>query len=345
MFAKTNSAVFSIEIYDEYGFCIGSGSGFFIDNKGKAVTNYHVLEDAYSAKAFLSDGREVNITKVQYADEHRDIAIIQLESVSNNFIPLGDSNQLATGQKVLAIGNPMGLENTISDGIVSTTNRLLGDVKYVQVTTPISPGSSGGVLLNYYGEAVGITTAYYLYGQNLNFAIPINDIKPIINASNNNLTIRPYQKITKDLRYENRLVSFTYPSDWSVEREVNKFGDDSIMLVNKINSSIIAIDNEPADSMPFEIYYNICLASYNLTWSAVFDSYEVHTDNNIITLNNKQYYKINGQGIIEGIEIKQVIYITQANSNFYRFSLTTDPENLNQCVTVLEQILNNIQFK
>ena len=94
--------------------------------------------------------------------------------------PLGDSNKIEIGEKVVAIGNPLGYERTVSDGIISGLREEKG-MKYLQITTPISPGSSGGALLNMYGEVIGITSMGYLgFAQNLNFAVPINYVCSLI---------------------------------------------------------------------------------------------------------------------------------------------------------------------
>jgi S1-C subfamily serine protease len=107
-------------------------------------------------------------------DKSRDVAIIKAHGVDFRTLTLGDSDRLQVGEEVVAIGNPLSLESTVSNGIVSAI-RTVDEGKFVQITAPISPGSSGGPLFNMSGEVVGITTSHLVGGQNLNFAIPIND--------------------------------------------------------------------------------------------------------------------------------------------------------------------------
>ncbi len=112
----------------------------------------------------------------------QDIAILHIEGENKQFRPviLGNSDDLQVGERVLAIGNPYGWENTVSDGLISGI-REIDDFKLLQITAPISPGSSGGALFNMKGEVIGITTIGSQWGaQNLNFAIPINSLKSLI---------------------------------------------------------------------------------------------------------------------------------------------------------------------
>ena len=179
IYAACAPGVFSIMTYDKDDEVYAQGSGFFIDSSGIAVTNQHVLEDALRAEAELSDGTTVKILGVIYDDVKSDYAVIRVEGSGYTALPLGDSEALAGGEKVYAIGNPRGMSNTISDGLVSNpriSNPQIGIRDYIQITTPISHGSSGGALINEMGEVVGITTASISSGQNLNFAVPIQAV-------------------------------------------------------------------------------------------------------------------------------------------------------------------------
>lgn len=161
------------------------GSGFLVQSNGVVVTNYHVIENAQAVTVKLSDGREFHAQGVLGSDPDGDVAVLKLEANGLPSIPLGDSDQVKVGQRVIAIGSPLGvLENTVSDGIISAI-RLDDDPqskskKLLQITTPISHGSSGGPLLDLTGHVIGITFAIIELGQNLNFAIPINSVKPFI---------------------------------------------------------------------------------------------------------------------------------------------------------------------
>jgi S1-C subfamily serine protease len=178
---KANGAVVSIIMSDRNGHPITQGSGFLISKDGHVVTNYHVIREGVSAIVKLPNGASFHVDGVLASDKHRDVAIIKARGSNFRMLILGDSARLQVGEEVVAIGNPLSLESTVSNGIVSAfrTDEKEGD-KFVQITAPISHGSSGGPLFNMAGEVVGITTSGYSGGGNLNFAIPINDVKPML---------------------------------------------------------------------------------------------------------------------------------------------------------------------
>jgi Trypsin-like peptidase domain len=176
-----NGAIVSIIMSDKDGHAIAQGTGFLISKDGRIVTNYHVIENGSSAIVKLPDGAFFVVDGVLASDKARDVAIIKAHGENFRTLSLGNSDRLQVGEEVVAIGNPLSLESTVSNGIVSgirTAEEEGG--KFVQVTTPISPGSSGGPLFNMAGEVIGITTLYLKGGENLNFAIPINDAKRLL---------------------------------------------------------------------------------------------------------------------------------------------------------------------
>ncbi|MDP2044051.1 MAG: trypsin-like peptidase domain-containing protein [Candidatus Omnitrophota bacterium] len=154
------------------------GSGFLISSDGTIVTNYHVIKGAEGLGVKFAQEKEL-ITNVSIVktDAVRDIALIKVNTpVNATPLSLGDSEQIAVGERVIAIGNPQGLQNTVSDGLVSAV-RDSGGMKQIQISVPISHGSSGGALINMRGQVIGITSSSYDQAQNLNFAIPINYVK------------------------------------------------------------------------------------------------------------------------------------------------------------------------
>ena len=166
---------------DTDGHALAQGSGFLVSKDGLIVTNYHVIENGSSAIVKLPDGAFFVVDGVFASDKARDVAVIKAHGKNFLTLTLGNSDQLQVGEEVVAIGNPLSLESTVSNGIVSgirTAEEEGG--KFLQVTVPISPGSSGGPLFNMQGEVVGITTLYLEGGENLNFAIPINDAKRLL---------------------------------------------------------------------------------------------------------------------------------------------------------------------
>ena len=161
----------------------GAGSGVIISTDGYILTNNHVVEGAKEVTDTLSDKQEYK-ARVVGRDPKTDLAIVKVEAP--NSLPaasLGDSEQLKVGEWVLAIGNPFGLSQTVTSGIVSAKGRVIGAGPYddfIQTDASINPGNSGGPLFNMKGEVVGINTAILPQGQGIGFAIPVNTAKPLI---------------------------------------------------------------------------------------------------------------------------------------------------------------------
>jgi len=159
------------------------GSGFIIDKDGYILTNNHVIEKASSIKVKLSDGKEYD-AKVIGKDAKTDIALIKINAKQNlPTVALGDSDKIEVGDWVVAIGNPFGLEHTVTAGIISAKGRVIGAGPYddfIQTDASINPGNSGGPLLNLKGEVVGINTAIISGGQGIGFAIPVNIAKELL---------------------------------------------------------------------------------------------------------------------------------------------------------------------
>lgn len=158
------------------------GSGFIISDEGYILTNAHVVSGADEIKVKLSDGREFKGT-VKGLDEKLDIALIKIAKDHLPVATLGDSDKIEVGEWVMAIGNPFGLSQTVTAGIVSATGRVIGSGPYddfIQTDASINPGNSGGPLFNAQGEVIGINTAIVAGGQGIGFAIPVNMAKAII---------------------------------------------------------------------------------------------------------------------------------------------------------------------
>jgi len=169
LFQMASPAVMLVEIYDEEGHKRGLGSGFAVSSDGSVVTNYHVIRGASRATAKFGDGTFATVSGVVAYDPDHDVAVIKIQGASPPTLRLGNSDSLRVGDHVVAIGSPLGLQNTFSEGMVSALRSGL-----VQMSAPISPGSSGGPVLNSAGEVVGISVATVTAGQNLNFAVPVN---------------------------------------------------------------------------------------------------------------------------------------------------------------------------
>ncbi len=171
-----SSGVFFIEIFDEYGYSMKTGSGFFISKTGMAVTNFHVVSGGASAIITTVDGSTYDVSKYYDVDIYNDLALIQIEGVGFNALELGNSDEVIAGESIFAIGSPYGLDNTLTTGVVSNIKRTLDGVTYIQHSAPISPGSSGGPVIDDKGKVIGVTTAFINEqdAQNLNLAVPSN---------------------------------------------------------------------------------------------------------------------------------------------------------------------------
>ena len=161
----------------------GLGSGVVINTDGSILTNNHVIEGADQIKVKLANGKEFDATVIG-RDPKTDLALIRIKGASDlQALKLGNSDDLKVGSWVMAVGNPFGLEQTVTAGIVSGKGRVIGSGPYdnfIQTDASINPGNSGGPLINMNGEVVGINTAIVASGQGIGFAIPVNMAKEIV---------------------------------------------------------------------------------------------------------------------------------------------------------------------
>ncbi|MEB3283317.1 MAG: HhoA/HhoB/HtrA family serine endopeptidase [Lyngbya sp.] len=165
----------------------GTGSGFIVASDGRLITNAHVVDGADTVLVTLNDGRTFE-GKVKGVDDLTDIAAIKLDVKDLPVAPMGRSDRIVPGQWAIAIGNPLGLDNTVTVGIISATGRSSSQVgipkkrvRFIQTDAAINPGNSGGPLLNDQGEVIGVNTAIRANAQGLGFAIPIETAVRIAN--------------------------------------------------------------------------------------------------------------------------------------------------------------------
>jgi Tfp pilus assembly protein PilF len=161
-----------IYTYDANGDTIAQGSGFVMAPGNVCVTNYHVMDGAVRAVLRLPSA-QYELVRVLTANQQKDFTILSVQT-SLRGLPLGSMDSLSIGDPVLAIGSPVGYAGTVSTGIISAIRDLEGSGRLIQTTAPISPGSSGGPLLDAAGRVIGINTLTVIEGQNINFSIPIN---------------------------------------------------------------------------------------------------------------------------------------------------------------------------
>ncbi len=164
---------------DANGQPLSLGSGFFV-GAGQIASNLHVVEGAVRGYAKLVGQKtKHDLEGITAVDPSRDLVVLKIAVTGSPVLPLGNSDAVQVGEPVYAVGNPQGLEGTFSQGVVSSI-REVGADKLLQITAPISPGSSGGPVLNSEGEVIGVSVATFRGGQNLNFAIPVNYLKTLL---------------------------------------------------------------------------------------------------------------------------------------------------------------------
>jgi tetratricopeptide (TPR) repeat protein len=177
---KARPAVMLLVVSDANGKEIATGTGFLVSSDGKLITNHHVIENAASAVAKAENGGLFLVEGVLADDPKNDLVLLKLKGKDLPFLPLGSSEKVEAGTRVVVIGSPLGLEGTLSEGIVSAIRDLIGEQLLLQITAAISPGSSGSPVLNARGEVIGIATALLHGGQSLNFAVPVETAKAVL---------------------------------------------------------------------------------------------------------------------------------------------------------------------
>ena len=188
IYAKASDAVFKMDIKilsdpdtDSEAAFGGTGSGFFITADGIAITNMHVISNMTSAFITTVDGSTYPVEGILALHTDADLALIKIKGSGFSFLELGDPALLRTAQRIYCIGSPLGYDNTISDGLVSNLKREVDGYEYIQISAPIAGGSSGGAMLNEYGQVVGVTSAAIRGGEeaNLNLAVPISELADV----------------------------------------------------------------------------------------------------------------------------------------------------------------------
>lgn len=219
----------------------GTGSGFIINKDGDIITNAHVVSGADKVTVILKDGRQIE-GKVLGSDEMTDIAVVQAKADNLPTVSLGSSQNLQPGDWAIAIGNPLGLDNTVTSGIISAIGRKSGQigvdkrVSFIQTDAAINPGNSGGPLLNQNGEVIGVNTAIIQGAQGLGFSIPIETAQRIAKQIiENGKVSRAYigiQMITLDARVKSQV---NQDPDFGIQ-----VSEDKGVLVTRV------VENSPA---------------------------------------------------------------------------------------------------
>lgn len=208
---KCSDAVVLIFVSDS-GKETSLGSGFVITPDGKIVTNYHVIKDATKALVKLTNGAFFPVESVLASDSAEDLAIVKVAGRNLPTLKMANSDTVQVGERVVAIGSPLGLESTVSDGIVSAL-RKEQTAAWIQTTAPVSPGNSGGPLLRLDGGVVGVITWGLKLGQNLNFAASSNDVSALMDKPSN---ATPLSRNEKAVPSGNIWTSLVSPREYRV---------------------------------------------------------------------------------------------------------------------------------
>ncbi|MBD2234016.1 HhoA/HhoB/HtrA family serine endopeptidase [Phormidium tenue] len=245
----------------------GTGSGFILSANGQILTNAHVVEGAKTVQVTLRDGRDFE-GKVVGVDSVTDVAVVKIEAADLPTVQIGSTQDLAPGQWAIAIGNPLGLDNTVTAGIISALGRSSNQVgipdkrvQFIQTDAAINPGNSGGPLLNDRGEVIGMNTAIRANAQGLGFAIPIETAKRIADQLfTNGEVLHPFlgiQMVELSAEMVDRLNE-----EEQLNLKIDNDDEPGVLIVGvlpdspaqaaglKIGDVICAIEGDPVDSPP-----------------------------------------------------------------------------------------------
>ncbi|OGC75770.1 MAG: hypothetical protein A2145_05800 [candidate division Zixibacteria bacterium RBG_16_40_9] len=236
-------AVVLIATLKEQEESVGLGSGFIVDQEGVIVTNYHVIQGAYPAVVKLLNGDIYKEISIVDFDSTRDIAIIKVKGWGLPMVKLGNSDSIDIGERIVVIGNPKGLENTVSDGLLSGIRETGKGYKLHQLTAPVSAGSSGSPVFNSKGQVIGIATSTIIDGQNLNFSVPINYVRGLISKTSK-MTLEEFSKLPY---YEQTPTSFYSAKILDIKEFLRSFNETVAKFYSSVDNLIsgFALTSEP----------------------------------------------------------------------------------------------------
>ena len=216
---KVKPSIVAIYTFNNQGHSLMQGSGFFINNQGDVITNWHVIENAHSAVIKTFEGHSYLVKEILGGSKESDLALLSVDIQNDSVQDLPISRSMPEiGERVLVMGNPLALEFSVSDGIIAAIRKIpeYSNGEVIQITAPVSPGSSGSPVMNMQGELIAVAFYVYFHGENLNFAIPSQRVIDIINNK------RPNAVSLAQLSFEDfkifedsaKKFSVSYPSNW-----------------------------------------------------------------------------------------------------------------------------------
>lgn len=272
-------SVLYLEVCDDEDNVIATASGFIIEEGTTLITNFHVINGAHHIVAYMPDGeKSVEIHTVLTYDEDTDLAILECEeSIGVQPLIFGDPDTVKQGDTVYAVGYPLGLANTLSDGVISSRYLDEHNIDILQITAPISSGSSGGALLNEYGEVIGVICASYVDGQNMNIAVSVAEVNRIRQA-------HPIQATLSEL-YDNYCTPSISRANLAGGGIVTE-NNDYVFFIDQTTEKIG--DSDPNDTITLKKIKDSYIWQYAKE-SGSLKSHSVRADN-LNIYNGKLYY-------------------------------------------------------
>lgn len=282
VYARCSPAVAYIKVYDASGNATASGSGFFLDSNGTFVTCFHVIDGCSSAKVTTKDGKEYSVTNAYDYNRANDWVVLKVDGSGFSSLRVGDASENAAGAAVYAIGSPLGLSDSISQGIISSVSRTYQGTNYIQTTASISSGSSGGALISKYGHVIGITCGSFVDGQNLNLAIPMTYLSGYQKSS-----LTPLSQIS------------------STSQETTSSSGRRTGVFNYLHSLIQSEENTTVNGYPAVQYYN-----GSETWDLYYD-----TDEKCVTVYDE--FDVNGAAAVTFLDVTDALAPYDVTYQFY----------------------------
>ena len=278
IYSKSKDKVALLICYDQSGIPTSQGTGFFI-SKDSLITNYHVIEGAYSVEyKLIGEDNFERGSEIISASQKHDIAIIKTNK-KHDFFKYDPSNAEIIGSKIYTIGNPRGLEGTISEGIISAKREE--DYDLIQITAPISPGNSGGPLINEKGSVIGISTFTITNSQNLNFAVPIKYINEC-----SKYTYYEKAQTSRKLLDKTAVSISSFKKEWTQYFEFISFKNHTSNFIKSITGVIIYKDLK-GEIFDYRIINENLLIPPNLAKQAKIRSFD--QDMNYVYVKDAQY--------------------------------------------------------